>query len=272
MKKITWIVENFAGDNAYEDLITEVKNQGMDCHVLDITNHFDLKQSVINQCKNDCVIFQGSIQMFRKLKKETSLAPLGWQTDKNYLCSKYWPLFTDILFNDKFVMVPLATLKQHKFFFYGVFGKDTLIYVRPDRGDKLFKGQLLDLQEFDRMWKDGISSDATDSDIIVVSTPKNIRGEWRYIVSDKKEIIAMSTYMYQGNRTYIPSAPNGATELCKEVLSRGYYPDPFFTIDICEDNDGKYWFMEMNSFTSAGTYEASKKNIVEKISNSALNL
>ncbi|TRO55769.1 DUF4343 domain-containing protein [Candidatus Bathyarchaeota archaeon] len=175
-------------------------------------------------------------------------------------------MFADILFNDKYCFVPLATLKQHKFFFYGVFGKETMIYVRPDRGDKLFKGTLLDLQDFDRMWKDGISSDATDSDLVLVSTPKNIRGEWRYIVTSEQEIVSFSTYMYQDKRTYVPSAPEGATKLCKEVLSRGYFPDPVFTVDIVEDMDGNYWFMEMNSFTSAGTYAAPKEPIVTRVS------
>ena len=65
--KVSWIVENFAGDNGYEDLIAEVRKQGMTCHVLDITNHFDLNQKVVKDLAGDVVVFQGSIQMFRKL-------------------------------------------------------------------------------------------------------------------------------------------------------------------------------------------------------------
>ena len=45
--KVSWIIENFAGDNGYEDLIAEVRKQGMTCHVLDITNHFDLNQKIL---------------------------------------------------------------------------------------------------------------------------------------------------------------------------------------------------------------------------------
>ena len=269
--KVSWIVENFAGDNGYEELIAEVRKQGMTCHVLDITNHFDLNQKVVKDLAGDVVVFQGSIQMFRKLKKETDLSPLGWMSDENYLCSKYLPQFQDILFNDKYCFVPLATLKAQKFFFYGVFGKDTMIFIRPDRGDKLFKGQLLDLQDFDRMWQNYLASEATDSDMVLVSSPKNIRGEWRFIVSNQGEIISKSTYMYQGNRTYVPSAPDGATKMCQEVLNRGYFPDPVFTIDICEDGDGTFWFMEMNSFTSAGTYAAPKGPIVRRLSEIAAN-
>jgi hypothetical protein len=267
--EVRWLVENFSGDESYSDLIAEVKNQGMQCHVLNITNHFELKPEVFDG-DDACVVFQGSIQMFRKLKKETNLRPLGWMTDDNYLCTKYYPHFTEFLFNDKHCFVSLATLKQHKFFFYGMFGKDTMIYVRPDGGDKKFKGQLLDLADFDRMWTNYLSSEAKDSDLVMVSSPKNIVGEWRFICLATKEIVSYSTYMYQGNRTYVPSAPTEAIKLCRKILDVGYYPDPAFTVDICEDSDHNYWLMEMNSFTSAGTYAAPKKPIVEKISQLAL--
>ena len=265
---VKWLIEDFIGErelgNGYVDLIEEIKRQGMPVHVMNITNHFELKPGTYTS--EDCIAFQGSIQMFRKLKKETGLRPLGWMTDENYLCTRYFPYFQEFLFNDKYCVVPLVALKAHKFFFYGVFGKDTMIYIRPDGGDKKFKGQLLDLQDFDRMWNNYLSSEAKDTDLVIVSTPKNIIGEWRFICTNEKEIVSCSTYLYQGNKTYIPSAPVGATKLCKKLLEVGYYPDPAFTVDICEDSDGDYWMIEMNSFTSAGTYVAPKPPIVKRIS------
>ena len=83
---------------------------------------------------------------------------------------------------------------------------------------------------------------------------------------NEKEIIADSTYIYQGKRTQIPSTPPLATKKCKEVLDIGYYPDRIFTIDVAEDNDGNCWLMELNSFTSAGTYAANKEKIVKRVS------
>ena len=77
--EVKWIVENFRDNNGCEDLIEEVRNQGMMCVVLDITNHFQLNPEIFEI--NDCVIFQGSIQLFRKLRNETTHTPLGWMTD-----------------------------------------------------------------------------------------------------------------------------------------------------------------------------------------------
>lgn len=266
--KPTWIVENFNGDDSYKDIIKEVKRQEMECIVLDISNHFELKSNMVKE--GECVIFQGSIQLFRKLKKELFVKPLGWMTDENYLCSRYYPHFQKYLFNDKHVLMSVASIKHNKWWVYGAFGKETMIYVRPDGGDKLFPGKLLDLQDFDRFWGNDTLSGTKDTDLIVVSSPKNINGEWRYIVTDKKEILGVSTYKYRGQRTYIPSAPESATKVCKDVLDVGWYPDPIFTVDIAEDNDGNFWLVELNSFTSAGTYAANKENLIRRVSEIAV--
>ena len=263
-----WLIEDFTQDSWYRDLIKEVKKQGMECVVLDITNHFDLKPGLIKD--NDCVVFQGSIQLFRKLKKELPAYPLGWMTDHNYLCSQYYRHFHKYLFNNKHCFSTVSALKDNKWFFYAAFGKEALIYVRPNGGDKAFTGQLLDLKDFDAFWEDDVKCNAKEVDLVVVSTPKNSRGEWRYICTSKKEIIGTSLYRYQGQQTYIPSAPEKATALCKEILELGWYPDPVFTIDIVEDMDGNYWLLEINSFTAAGPYAAKKDLIVKRVSEIAV--
>ncbi len=263
--KVKWIIENFVGDNGYEDLIAEVRTQGMECIVLDVRNHFDLRPGLVDG--NECVLFQGSIQLFRKLKSELQAYPLGWMTDENYLCTNYYPHVQKFLFNDWHVFTTVAGLKHNQWNFYAEFGKDALIYVRPNGGDKTFTGRLLDLQDFPEFWKDIVHCNVTDdSSIVVVSTPKNIKGEWRFICTAQKEILGVSLYKYNNQRTYIPSAPVKATKLVNEILENGWYPDPVFTVDICEDNDGNFWLMEMNSFTSAGTYAAPKAQIVKRVS------
>jgi len=263
--KVKWLIENFVGDNGYEDLIAEVRRQGMECIVLDVRNHFELRPGLITE--GECVVFQGSIQLFRKLKAELGAYPIGWMTDDNYLCSNYYPHVQKFLFNDWHVFTTVGGLKHNKWNFYATFAKDAILYVRPNGGDKTFTGRLLDLQDFDNFWKDIVHCNVTDDKaMVVVSTPKNIRGEWRFICTKNKEILGVSLYKYNNQRTYVPSAPFKATKLVNEILENGWYPDPVFTVDICEDNDGNYWLMEMNSFTSAGTYAAPKNKIVEKVS------
>jgi hypothetical protein len=266
-----WLIENFVGDNGYEELIEEVKKQGFECTVLDIRNHFELETGIVKP--KECVVFQGSIQMFDKLKKELGeqgCTPIGWVHDRNYLCSTYYSFYSHLLFNYPCTVCTVDELKEHKWGIYKQYGRDAMIFIRPDSGKKPFAGQLLDLQDFDKFWEQHSKVAVEDDDIVLVSTPKSIQGEWRYICSYDKKIIASSTYQYQGKRTYVPGAPQGATDVVNKVLDimelHRVYPDRVFTVDICQDKDGDFWLLELNSFTSAGSYAANKEAIVREVS------
>lgn len=264
--KCRWIIENFTDSEDYNELIRCVKTLGHDCYVIGRCNNFDFNPSGYQE--NDCVLFQGSIQMTRHCRKvlPKGCYPIAFCTEPNYLCSGYYPKFQEFLFNDRHRFMTVAELKSNMFNVYKEFGKEALIYIRPDRGDKPFAGQLLDIQDFEKFWQNNVICNVEDTDTIIVSTPKQINGEWRFVCSNEPDIIAYSTYQYQGQRTLIPNAPTGAIELIKKVLNVGYYPDPIFVIDVCEDADGIFWMMEFNSFSSAGLYECKKAAIAEKAS------
>ena len=266
MIKVRWIVENFTDSEDYNALIKAIQDSGRDCYVIGRRNNFDFKPDLYHE--NDCVMFQGSIHMTRHCKKvlPKGCFPIAYFTEPNYLCVKYYPLVKEFLFNDKHEITTVARLKSDMFRFYKEFGKEALIYIRPDRGDKPFSGQLLDLQDFERFWTNAVVCNVVDDDIVIVSTPKTINGEWRFVCSSEPNIIAYSTYQYQGKKTLIPGAPQGAIDLVNEVLKVGYFPDPVFVMDICEDADGKFWLIEFNSFSSAGLYECKKTIIVDRVS------
>jgi len=258
--KCKWIVENMVREPSYLELVEAIKAEG--CDLKEIKG--DFKYSDIQGYDDSApVIFLGSINMTDiVLQKMTGSYPVAYCNQRNYLCTKYMSHFGKYLFNDKYAIISLAELKRHLFFFYGVFGKETMIFVRPDSGQKPFQAQLVDMQDFEHFYAQGRS---IEHELVVVSSPKNIRGEWRFVVTSSQEIIAQSTYRYLGKITKIPSAPKEATELVKELLKIGYYPDTVFVLDICEDNDGNYWLLELNSFSSAGLYECNKTNIVKRV-------
>lgn len=260
-----WIVENFTDSEDYNELIRCIKELGHDCYVIGRRNNFDFNPSGYKE--NDCVLFQGSIQMTRHCRKvlPAGCYPIAFCTEPNYLCAKYYPLVKDFLFNDKHEFTTVAELKKDMFRFYQTFGKEAMIYIRPDRGDKPFTGQLLDMQDFERFWTNNVVCTAEDNDVVIVSTPKTIQGEWRFVCCPDG-IIAYSTYQYQGKRTLIPGAPQGAIDLVKDVIKVGYHPDPIFVCDVCQDADGKFWLMEFNSFSSAGLYECKKADVAKRAS------
>jgi hypothetical protein len=258
--KTKWIVENFTHESSYMDLVKAIKAEG--CELQEIKG--DFKYDDIRGYNSDApVVFLGSIGMTDMIQRHmTGCYPVAYCNQSNYLCTRYMSRYGRYLFNDRYVILSLNELQRNKWLYYGVFGKEAMIFIRPDSGQKPFQAQLLDLLDFDRFVE---SNQPIGHDLVVVSSPKTIRGEWRFVVSSRKDIISQSTYRYQGQICKIPTAPTGATDLVKEMLEVGYYPDTVFVMDVCEDNDGRYWLLELNSFSSAGLYECNKTEIVRKV-------
>jgi hypothetical protein len=156
--------------------------------------------------------------------------------------------------------------KEKMWMLYENFGEEAKMFIRPDSGEKPFKAGLVDVEEFTQ-FIDGYTS---PNELLLFSTPKNSVGEWRIVVSPDIGVIAMSSYRYQGLLTRVPSAPKGATDLALKVLNI-YVPDKVFCVDVVQDGDGKFWVMEITSFSSAGLYACNKEAVITAVSEIAAN-
>lgn len=260
-----FIIENLVKEPSYLALSQAAKELGYE--VQDIKG--DFKYSDIAHYQNEEVVFFGCIEMTNtvtKLLKAQGCYPCSFSTFQNYLCQNWYGKFGKYLLNDDYVIVPLSELKRRPYFFFGLFGKEGMIFVRPDSGEKTFKAGLVDFQDFDLFYS---QCEQYADDLVVVSSPKTIIGEWRYMCNNKKEIIALSSYRYQGLLTKVPHAPPKATEFVKEILEVGYFPDPVFCVDIAQDGDGNFWLLELTSASSAGMYAMDMKKVVEGVANYA---
>lgn len=265
--QVKWIIENFSDSEDYRELIQAVRNSGRYCFVIGPRDAYDFNPKGFEP--NDCVIVQGSIQMTKNIASRLPAGcyPVAYSSWYKYLCTEYYPHFQDFLFNDKHEFMSVDCLKGWKFDIYRQYGREAMIFIRPDSGEKTFQAQLLDIQDFDKFWGNATSGggNMNGGDKVMVSTPKKINGEYRFVCSGS-EIIAQSCYQYQGQRTLIPSAPLGATWKVNEILKVGYHPDPVFCVDIAEDADGKFWLLELTSFSSAGLYACHKPWLVKRVS------
>ena len=278
--KCTWIVENFVKEPSFKELAVAIKKLG---HPFIPINGDYSKQTLREQLNpllvsvsdiavydNLCVVANGSIKMCKMIAEELKMGcyPILFSSFEKYKCSAYYSHFGPYLFNDKYCIMSLKELVRQKYDVWGHYGKDCLIFIRPDSGEKTFQAGLLDIIDLAQLYD---SNKDCEHDLVLVSTPKNIMWEGRFVVSKKKEIIASSTYRFQGNISLIPSVPIEATKFCNKLLnSMDYIPDSVFCLDLCQDNDGECWLMELTSFSSAGLYVTDKEAIVNKVSQIAL--
>jgi hypothetical protein len=261
IENVTWIIENFAKESSYTDLQLAVTKAG---HKSIFING-DYKHSYLDGINTECVIFNGSIEMAKLIKQKLdskSCYPILYCNWEKYLCSKYYSHFGGQLFNDCYAILSLEELKRRAFYYWGQFGKDALLFIRPDSGEKTFQAQLLDIIDLEKFYQ---QYQDIKHELIVVSTPKNIIGEWRVICSTEK-IIDYSLYRYQGQTSKIRAAPANVLEFANKLLKVGYFPDSVFCFDICTDSDNTPWLLELTSFSSAGLYQTNKDNIISEVS------
>ncbi|HOT88261.1 MAG TPA: hypothetical protein PLC59_00515 [Bacteroidales bacterium] len=274
--KTTWIIENFEKDPSYRELIVAAKELGYP--VVEIngnytneiirkhlkqSSHFIEKSAVYDK---QCVMITGTIKLCKNMAEElkNECAPVVFSTMEKYKCSAYYSHFGPYLFNDKYCMMSLKEIVRQKYDVWGQYGKECLIFIRPDSGEKTFRAGLLDIVDLAQLHD---SNKDVEHELMLVSTPKNILWEGRFVVSKQRGIIASSTYKFQGNVCIIPSVPAECTRFVNLLLKEvDYEPDPVFCYDICQDNDKNCWLMELTSFSSAGLYAMDKKSVIRGVS------
>ena len=180
--------------------------------------------------------------------------------DTNFLqWSIYAPWIGPELLNSEYILIPSHDISRLKYKIFGLFGVDCKIFVRPNSAKKVFDGQIVDLEEVDK-----VSPDWGDQ-LAVISSPKDILGEWRFAVT-KDEILGFSLYRYQGNFTTISSCPPDMLDYVKNICKQIPWTDPAITIDIAQLKDLSFKVIECNALSTSGLYAMKPEKIVEYIS------
>jgi hypothetical protein len=265
--KPCWIIEDFEDDNKFMNLAIEVKRQGMKCEVI---QYLPFQSGSYDVFEDDgCVLFQGSINLAMQLKGQKKWVPGPWLTPKSYECSKYYAYLGKYLFNDRYVILPRAEVRRRLDWLYGqCFGVafDDL-FIRPSSGLKPFTAGLFNKLNFDSGWK--WAEEFTEPEaLIVISTPKTVLGEWRFVCA-KGKVLTGCQYEREGKLAFQSGYPAEAKELAEKVAT-DYQPDPMFIVDICMGFDKQYYLMEINSFSCGGLYACEMAPIVERASDLAM--
>jgi len=265
--KPKWVIEDFEPDNKFDELAKEVRAHGMECEVI---KYFPMESGSYDVFPGEqCVLFQGSLQLAKQLHREKQWVPGVWLDKKNYDCSVYYAHYGKYLFNDEYIMMPVGEIMRRKDYIFEAYGKENSVFIRPNSGFKSFTGQVFNYETFDKdFWL--IKDFSEPDDIAVISNPKNVLNEWRFIVSGK-EVITGSYYKKGGKKDYSSDYPIQAEDKVKEILREiEWRPDPMFVIDICQAADNNFYLMEINSFSCAGLYGCDMQKIVETASELAV--
>ncbi len=263
-----WIIEDFHAELGYKDLAYEIIKQGHELKILTLKNFY--LEDTMYFPKGEIVLFQGSLNMARVLKFKNYWKPTAWLNEKAYECTSYYPAFDGLIFNDINMFLTYGEFIERTNEIWKQFSEEECIFIRPNSGMKSFSGTIETQDEFEKAkgWRNNF---VKLDDIIMVSTPKNILREWRF-VTDCKDIISHSQYRHGGRNDVkeYDFTPPEIIEFAKLVIERQYNPDPMWCFDICEDEDGKLWLLEIGSFSCSGLYKCDMEAIVNRASQLAI--
>lgn len=264
----TWLIEDFDPDDCRAALVEEVKRQGLPYEVLKYvpfeSGHYD---SIPNDA---CVVFQGSLNLGRQLRREKKWVPGVWCDLPKFRCQAYYPYFAKYLLNDDFYFLPVSDLKRRKDDLYNKFAVDDCLFIRPDSGFKTFTGRAVPREEFDSDY-DWMAEFSDPESLAVIASPKSIQEEWRLVVTKRRYdgIIGGSRYRQNGVISHQNIDATDVVQFVSECLRVDYEPDPVFVMDVCWSN-GNLYLLELNSFSCSGLYACPLKQVVKTASELAI--
>jgi len=215
-----------------------------------------------------CVVSHGDIELVTRIHRERQWTPGAFATIENFFYSNYVCEFGRFLLNREYAMLPFGELDRCRDFLFDTFGRDDRIFIRPDSPLKLFAGQVASRATFSADLEFMAFYEFPPSTLVVVSSPKEIDKEWRFVVADGK-IVTGCQYKSGADFDCQPGFHPSASELAKAIASLDYKPDPVWVMDICRTSLGQYHLLEIGGFSFADLYACNMKDVVTAVSATA---
>ena len=267
---MNWLLDATAFDTYHDELVDSIERYGDKVVSLkhpDPPYHWSDIEGRIRSTfpKGTMVITHGDIDLVGKVIDYGDWVPGAFATVENFRCSSYFPhLGKHLLNRDNFVL-PFAELGQQAEYLFRELGRNGKLFVRPDSPLKLFTGMEIGQDTWSRDLDYMSIYEFPLDTLVVVSSPKDIESEWRFVVANQK-IVDGSMYKHHGDMCVKPGYDAQALEFARAIAALGYEPDPVWVLDIAKTGAGEYAVVEIGGFSFANLYACSKDLVVEAVS------
>lgn len=282
--KTNWIIDKYLFDEYADSLVTAIKNSGSSVYFYDDICGIPFKEWVLKYfCKEDIVIFHGSLQHGRQLT-HLPIYPGVFITIDNYECYNYYGYYGNYLLNSDYLMMGLNDVVRNKNKIrqfvpnlgFAQKGNETKIFIRPSNGYKSFAGQIISLDNIEKEIDLLLNTygGVEPNTLVLISKVRKLIEEHRFIVIDGK-VVSGSMYFDQLNMgTFKPYYDKITTNQdvinFAEKVAEIYQPDKAFTLDICKTECGELKLLEINSFNCASMYGNDYEKVVKAVNELAI--
>jgi hypothetical protein len=218
------------------------------------------------------IVVHGSLEFAKVLRRKAAWAPGLYCNLPQYECQMYYPKFDTRILNWEHVMLPFGSLGTRADWLFEHVGKNGSLFVRPIRGDKQFTGQVIKYEPESLTPLDqrifGAQGRTFSEDIVLVSSAKEIKREWRLVVVDGK-VVGSTMYMDGGEMVRVCGAPLEVIQYGEAIVREvEYEPDAAWTLDLCESM-GSIFALEVGAFSTSGLYACKPEPIIEAMNSLA---
>jgi len=261
----TWLFEADVFGQTAEPLKTEIRRQGMWCHVTrqNLLAHGNGDSYSGHRIgPDDCVVVCGCYPFVRFVLDNRRWVPGAWCLPENLACSVYYPHFREYLLNRRHLITTGVEATRDRDAIFTAFGREGRVFIRPDGCQKTFTGRVVEKDEFEA----ALAPARYDSETrVVVAEPRPITREWRLIIAEGS-VLAGSQYLVGGRIVLEPECPAGVLKFASDMLAAvAWRPDELFMADVCESADELY-LLELNSFSSSAVYPCDYRTVVAVVS------
>lgn len=268
--RVGWLVDAEMFPDYQANLLAEIERQGHVAKCLpEIPYGYSWEEIGSPYLKlfpaKTCVVAHGSIELASQLAVHSPWWP-GVYCDWDALdCARYYCAFGEHLLNANYVMLPFGELARRKSFLFETFGASGSIFVRPSSCRKSFTGQTVQASTFEKDLDFMAFYDVAPETMVVVSSPKEIVSEWRFVVADQRAI-AGSLYKSQGKLEKHPVSDNDVWQFAGKMAANDFQPSRVWTLDVCRTPDGRLHLLEIGSFSCAELYACDMATVVREVS------
>lgn len=257
---IKFAIEQDVFKENIEDLQQVIESNECQCINLKY-KPFSNKQELIIDNNDENVIFLGSLNLGRYIKKNTRWKI--WCDLPKFECSHYYSYLGKHLINNKYIMMPLKEVLRQKDMIGDLLSEDGQIFIRPSSGFKTFTGNLLNIAHIETEISSLICCEQDYENLVILTSPKIIIKEWRFFIIDNVAVAA-SQYHQDGKFKTSPNVPDYVWDYAKS-LSKEWKPESAYVIDIGLTSGQSLGLVEINSLSCSGMYDCNKKDIIANL-------
>ncbi len=259
-----FFIDNLMQESRYETGIPTLAAAAVDQgHSVTISGYIPVKQGFVTEPgrhDEEPFLVYGSVQfckLYEKYYGRSGIPGLYFNKNVKSFVNFAVHIGTDLL-NEGYILLPYKEVKRRAKSLFPFF-------IKPESGLKEFVGQVVrSFADFDLLcpW-----SHIDDETICVISSPKNILGEFRYVIVNN-EVITGSEYRWDDildvRRDTLPECDKMAEKIAKAE----WQADTVYVCDVAMTPEGPK-VIELNAFSSSGLYACDTELIVYAVAKAA---